>query len=265
HINPYLGKIPVREITRRDVAKRHHEMAATPYIANRMLAVLSSVFSWADSHGLCPEGFRPTRGIKHYREARHERYLSAAELARLGDALREDRVSSPWAIAAIKLLALTGARKSEILTLRWDYVDTERGLLRLPGSKTGQKTIRLNAPALAELQSIPRLADNPFVICGYRGKPLMKLESIWGRIRKAARLDDVRLHDLRHSFASVGAAGGQSLLVIGKLLGHAHSRTTERYAHLGSDPLKAANDAIGGTIAAAMDGGVSNIKAMKTR
>jgi integrase len=141
----------------------------------------------------------------------------------------------------------------------------ERALLLLPDSKTGQKTIRLNAPALAVLQLIPRLADNPFVICGYRGKHLAKLESSWERIRKAAGLDDVRLHDLRHSFASVGAAGGQSLLVIGKLLGHAHARTTERYAHLGSDPLKAANDAIGGAIAAAMDGGGSDVRVVKTR
>ena len=184
HINPYLGKMPVSEITRRDIAKRHHEMAAEPYVANRMLALLSSVFSWADSHGLCPEGFAPTRGIEHYREARRERYLSAAELARLGDALREAKQSSPWSIAAIKLLALTGARKSEILTLRWEHVDIERGLLLLPDSKTGQKAIRLNAPALAVLKSIPRLADNPFVICGYRGKRLMKLDTTWAAFAK---------------------------------------------------------------------------------
>ncbi len=125
----------------------------------------------------------------------------------------------------------------------------------LPDSKTGRKAIHLNAPALALLQTIPRLEGNPHVICGERpGRHLVNIEKPWRRIRAAAKLDDVRLHDLRHSFASVAAAGGQSLIVIGKLLGHSQPATTARYAHLADDPVKAASDAVGRHIAAALDG-----------
>ena len=125
----------------------------------------------------------------------------------------------------------------------------------LPDSKTGKKAIRLNAPARKVLEGIPRLEGNPFVICGERpGQHLVNLQKPWRRIRKAAELDDVRLHDLRHSFASVGASSGQSLIVIGKMLGHSQPATTARYAHLADDPVKAASDAVGARIAAAMDG-----------
>ena len=163
--------------------------------------------------------------------------------------------SSPWVVAATRLLTLTGARRNEILTLRWEHVSEEHGCLLLPDSKTGRKTVRLSPPALALLQTIPRLEGNPYVICGERpGRHLVNIEKPWRRIRKAAKLDDVRLHDLRHSFASVAASGGQSLVVIGKLLGHSQPATTARYAHLADDPVKAASDAVGRYIASAMDG-----------
>jgi len=125
----------------------------------------------------------------------------------------------------------------------------------LPDSKTGRKAVHLNPPALDVLHAIPRLEGNPYVICGEKpGQHLVNLEKPWRRIRKAARLDDVRLHDLRHSFASVAASGGQSLVIIGKMLGHSQPATTARYAHLADDPMKAASDAVGRHIAAAMDG-----------
>jgi integrase len=128
----------------------------------------------------------------------------------------------------------------------------------LPDSKTGRKAIHLNAPALALLQTIPRLEGNPYVICGEKpGQHLVNLEKPWRRIRKAANLNNVRLHGLRHSFASVAASGGQSLVVIGKMLGHSKATTTARYAHLADDPVKAASNAVGRHIAAAMDGGNS--------
>ncbi len=153
------------------------------------------------------------------------------------------------------MLALTGARLSEILTLKWKYIDFENTALRLPDSKTGAKTIYLNAPALEILAAIPRLQGNPYVICGNKaGAHLVNLQKPWRRIRKQAGLDDVRLHDLRHSFASMGAIGGASLPVIGALLGHSQPATTARYAHLSADPLKAASDVIGGHIAGAMAG-----------
>jgi len=257
HIVPRLGRRPISEIKRQDIAKLHHDLAGSPYQANRTLALLSKFFSWAEKHGLRPDGSNPCRHIEKYRESRRERFLSEAELARLGDALREaERAQSatPWAIAAIRLLAFTGARLSEILTLRWDYVSKEQSCLMLPDSKTGRKHIRLNAPARELLQTIPRLEGNPYVICGDKlDHHLVNLEKPWRRIRKAANLEDVRLHDLRHSFASVAASGGQSLIVIGKMLGHSQPATTARYAHLADDPVKAASEAVGRHIASAMD------------
>ena len=156
-------------------------------------------------------------------------------------------------IAAVRLLVLTGARLGEVLTLKWDEVDFENASLRLTDSKTGAKTIYLSEPALDVLQALPRYAENPHVIIGIRpGAHLVNLEKPWRAIRSKAQLDDVRLHDLRHSFASVGAADGLGLPIIGALLGHRQAVTTQRYAHLSNDPLRAATNQIGSTIANAM-------------
>ena len=261
HILPRLGRHLIGEVKRTDIARLHHEMSAKPYQANRTLALLSKFFGWAEKYGLRVDGSNPCRHVEKYREARRERFLSQVELARLGDALREaerNNSCSPWVIAAIRLLTFTGARRNEILTLRWEHVSDEYESLMLPDSKTGRKAIHLNAPALALLRTIPRLEGNPYVICGEKaGQHLVNLEQPWRRIRKAAKLDDVRLHDLRHSFASVAASGGQSLVVIGKMLGHSQPATTARYAHLADDPVKAASDAVGRHIAAAMEGHTS--------
>ncbi len=149
----------------------HHELSDKPYQANRTLALLSKLFNWAEKHGLRPDGSNPCRHVEKYREGRRERFLSQAELGSLGDALREaekDKSCSPWVIAAIRLLIFTGARRNEILTLRWEHVSEEHECLMLPDSKTGRKAIHLNAPALALLQTIPRLEGNPYVICGER-------------------------------------------------------------------------------------------------
>ena len=200
----------------------------------------------------------PAHGIKKPPVRKMERFLSEAEIARLAGALDDDaaRSGNPYPTAAIKALLLTGCRRSEIMSLRWEYVDFERQCLRLPDSKEGKgeaKVVYLNPPALELLGGLPRLTGNPHVIAGERsGAPLGGLDKVWFRVRKAAGLDDVRLHDLRHSFASVGAAGGLSLPVIGALLGHKHASTTARYAHLSAEPLRAANDAVGARIAAAM-------------
>ena len=259
YILPRLGRRPLNDIKRQDIAKLHYELADKPYQANRTLALLSKFFNWTEKHGLRPDSSNPCRHIEKYRESRRERFLSEAELAQLGDTLREAELhhsATPWAIAAIRLLTFTGARLGEILTLEWQHVDEERGLLMLPDSKTGKKAIRLNAPARRVLESVPRLEGNRFVICGDKpGQHLVNLQKPWRRIRQAARLNDVRIHDLRHSFASVAASGGQSLLIIGKMLGHSQPATTARYAHLADDPVKAANDEVGERIASAMDRG----------
>jgi integrase len=261
YIKPRLQNRAIGDLKRLDIARVHHELSDKPYQANRVLAFLSAFFNWTEKHGLRPDGSNPCRHVEKYREGRRERFLSQAELARLGDALRDaerDNSATPWAIAAIRLLTFTGARRNEILTLTWEHVSEEHESLFLPDSKTGRKAIHLNAPALALLQTVPRIEGNPYVICGERpGRHLANIEKPWRRIRKAAKLEDVRLHDLRHSFASVAASGGQSLVVIGKMLGHSKAATTARYAHLADDPVKAASDAVGRHIAAAMDGGKS--------
>jgi integrase len=232
-------------------------MQATPAAANRFLNLLSHMFNTAEDWGLRAENSNPCRRIKKYEEKARERFLSPSELARLGAALAEAeaRGESIYTVAALRLLILTGARLSEILTLRWEWVDVPARLIRLADSKTGAKTIALSAPALAALESIPRQQGNPYVICGRNaGEHLVNLQKPWRRIRKAAGLDDVRIHDLRHSFASVAVAGGMSLPLIGSLLGHTQPATTARYAHLADDPRLAAADAVAATIAARLSG-----------
>ena len=185
-----------------------------------------------------------------------ERFLSEDEIARLAAALdaESSRSGNPYPAAAIKLLLLTGGRRGEILGLQWQHVDFERKCLRLPDSKTGAKVMYLNAPALEVLAGLPRIKNNPHVIPGkYERGSLGGIDKVWFRVRAAAGLQGVRLHDLRHSFASMGVAGGLSLPIIGALLGHKHQATTGRYAHLSADPLRAANDVIGMRIAAAMN------------
>jgi integrase len=194
----------------------------------------------------------PCRHIERYKEQKRRRFLNIEELARLGAALAKAETENsepPMAIAAIRLLIFTGARLSEILTLKWEYVRWEIGALLLPDSKTGFKAIQLSAPARQLLEAIPVVDGNPHVIIGKkRGQRFVGLQSIWERIRDEAALPDVRLHDLRHSFASVGAAAGLGLPIIGALLGHSDMATTHRYAHLAADPLKAAAELIAGKL-----------------
>jgi integrase len=256
HINPALGQQRIGDLARADVARLHHRLRDRPYQANRTLAVLSKMMNLAEAWGLRPDGSNPVRHVKKHREDKRERYLAEVELQRLGAVLTDaqaDNSVSPFAVAAIWLLILTGARLSEILTLKWSHVDVNHLVLRLPDSKTGAKLVYLNAAAIALLQAIPRLEGNPYVIAGRRpGARLINLQKVWRRLRARACLNDVRIHDLRHSFASVAVGSGMSLPMIGKLLGHTQPATTARYAHLGADPMQAASDLVGGRIAALM-------------
>lgn len=257
-IKPELGRRRVDEISHEEVRRLHVKYRSTPYQANRFIAVLSKMFSWSGRRG----DLNPCMGIERFSEKKRRRYLSGPEVEALGKALNdfeEDGGVSTYALAAIRLLLLTGARLSEILTLKWDQVDRERACLCLPDSKTGAKEIHLSEPSLTILHGLPRMGDNPFVIAGQRtGTHLVNLEKPWRRVRDRAELDNVRLHDLRHSFASVGAGAGLGLPMIGALLGHAQATTTARYAHLSADPLRAANELIGRRIAGMLAGSINS-------
>lgn len=271
-----IGKYQLNSISRADIARLHNKLKDTPYQANRLLAVLSSFFSWCIKNGHRTESENPCRYIDRYKEKSRERFLSGEELYALGQALVkyeeehkfikmqpqqnkenqaiEENTVTHFVTAAIRLLLLTGARVNEILTLQHKDVDFKHKLVRLQESKTGQKTIYLSAPALQLLSEIPHIKGNPYVICGKNeGAHLINIKDPWREIRKNAGLEDVRLHDLRHNYASTAVTAGHHLKVIGSLLGHADTQTTERYAHLANDPLQTANEAISNRILDAMN------------
>ncbi len=255
-ILPALGRLTVTGITRADVAKFHHDLRHIPYQANRCLEVISKMFSLAEMWGLRPDGTNPRKHIRKYPEEKRERFLSAAELRRVGEVLREmevEGVELPSAILAVTLLILTGCRLNEIMTLKWEYVDFKDKVLRLPDSKTGAKVVHLGQPAIELLKAAERIEDNPWVITGtLEGKRLSDLQPFWQRVRARAGLKDARIHDLRHTFASTAVAAGQGLPMIGKLLGHTQVQTTARYAHLAADPVKSAADSVANSLQQAL-------------
>lgn len=273
HIKPLLGRRRISEITSADVKRFMRDVAngktATDVktkargraiveggkgTAARTVGLLGGIFSFAVAEKLRADN--PVRGVKRYADKKGERFLSGKEIAVLGEALRslETEGANKSAIAVVRLLTFTGARKSEISRLRWNEVDLERSCLRLGDSKTGAKVIILGPPALAILSEITPVAGSPFVFPAESGDGSFQgTEKVWRKARARAGLSDVRLHDLRHSFASVGLEAGNSLPLIGKLLGHADVKTTARYAHLADDPLKAAAKKISDSIAAAME------------
>lgn len=257
-ILPALGRHRVTEVTRADIAKLHHDLRHIPYEANRCLEVMSRMFSLAEMWGLRPDGSNPRKYIKKYAEEKRERFLSPAELKRVGDVLREmedEGIELSSAIAAARLLILTGCRLGEIMTLQWEHVDLAGRALRLPDSKTGAKVVHLGQPAIDVLTGIKKVDKNPWVIVGtLPGARLTDLQPFWQRVRARAGLKDVRIHDLRHTFASTAVASGQGLPMIGKLLGHTQVQTTARYAHLAADPVKLAADAVSSQIAASLSG-----------
>lgn len=247
-ILPALGRLTVTGITRADVAKFHHDLRHIPYQANRCLEIVSKMFNLAEMWGLRPDGTNPRKHIRKYPEEKRERFLSTAELRRIGAVLREmeaEGVELPSAILAARLLIFTGCRLNEIMTLQWSDVDLAERALRLPDSKSGAKVVHLGQPAVDLLRDAKRIDANPWVITGsLPGKRLSDLQPFWQRVRARAGVKDVRIHDLRHTFASTAVASGQGLPMIGKLLGHTQVQTTARYAHLAAEPVRLAADAV---------------------
>jgi len=255
-IDPKIGSRKVSDIERKDIAELHHDLQHVPYQANRTLGVLSKMFNLAEVWGLRPDGSNPCRHVKKYAEQKRERFLDAAEIAELGGVLHEveqDGSETKSAINAIRLLMLTGCRLSEIMTLKWGHVDLKARELRLPDSKTGAKIVPFGKTAGAVLKRIEKLDDNDYVVTGKKpGSHLNDLQHPWRRIRAKAKLTGVRIHDLRHSYASGALALGEGLPMIGKLLGHTQIQTTARYAHLARDPVNTAGSRVSDMIGAAM-------------
>ncbi len=249
---PKLGKLGINEVEREHIAALHYEHRETPYQANRILEVVRKMFNLAEAWGLRRDGGNPCRFVQKYKEQKRERFLTEEEFRRLGQVLNEAEAEGSEtrsAVTAIRLLMLTGCRLNEIQTLRWEDVDLEAGELRLPDSKTGARMVPLSRAAASVLSALPCDADNPWVIVGRKpGAHLTDLQHPWRRIRARAGLDDVRIHDLRHSFASRALALGESLPMIGKLLGHTQVQTTARYAHLANESVKASGSRIADSI-----------------
>ena len=262
-IDPFFGNQRVRSVQSADVAELVGSMAHIPYQANRTLGVLSKMMNLAETWGMRDRHTNPCELIERYPEHKRERFLSGKELQRLGSVLTKagtEQTESRYAVAAFRLLLLTGCRLSEIQKLEWGHVDTDIGELHLPDSKTGAKTIHLGQSALAVLRDLPRVAENPYVIVGKKeGSYLSDLQHPWRRVRLAAGLEEVRIHDLRHTFASGGLAVGEGLSMIGKLLGHTQIQTTARYAHLAADPMKAAANKISNRLASALVGALEDL------
>jgi len=240
-ILPAIAQIRVDQLADDHITKMHHAARKVPYAANRALAIVSKMMAYAERKGLRPKNSNPVKAIERYREEKRERFLSHDELARLGSALSDPDIMarhSLFALAAVGLLLLTGMRLNEALKLRWTEVDLERGLLQLGDSKTGKKAIILGEQALRLLTDMPR-TDSLWVFPGGKaGQPLYSLKKAWAAVINLASLEGVRIHDLRHTFASFSAGAGGSLPMIGRLLGHSQAATTLRYAHLAHDPVR---------------------------
>ena len=256
-ILPAIGHLPAKSITRTDIAKMMHAHKSEPVKANRAFALVSKMVNLAEAWGIRPDASNPCRHIKKFPEKPRQRYLSDEELARLGRALREcekEGSELPSSITALRLLIFTGCRRQEILELKWDYVDFGRECILFPDSKSGFKAVPLGDAALEVLANTPRITGNPYVCPGIKlMRPLVGLQRAWARIRSKADLDDVHLHDLRHTFGATGAGAGQSLHILGSLLGHKQSRTTQVYAHLAQSPQKKAVDDINARLKRAME------------
>ena len=252
-ILPAYGHLAVEDVDREHIADLHFELRDTPYQANRVLEIGNKLFNLAELWKLRTSG-NPCKFVRKYREKKRERFLTDEEFRRLGDVLTEmgaEKSLPVYAAAAIRLLMLTGCRRNEIVTLKWEHVDLENGEIRLADSKTGARMVPLSPPAAQVLAELPRIKGNPWVIPGFKpNRHLADLNHYWDRVRERADLQDVRIHDIRHSFASRALALGESLSMIGKLLGHNKIDTTSRYAHLARDSIKASSARVADSIGA---------------
>lgn len=281
YILPVFGSRRVADITTADVSRLHHKLADKPVQANRVRAVLSGFFSFAEAEGHRPQYSNPCKLVKPYAEQSKEHYLTPDELARLGAALRlaetdglpPTEAERAYAakhgktmadtlpvdretVAVLRLLLFTGCRKGEVLNLQWSEVDLTRGVLNLGDTKTGKSLRPLNGPACEILTARRQLNASPYVFPSNDDpqQPRADITKVWFRVREAAGLNHVRIHDFRHTVATTALSGGASWPLIGGLLGHKHASTTQKYAHLSRDPLSRVAESVGADLAAALNG-----------
>lgn len=254
---PYFGKRLIAEIGPGDINKLHASMSDRRTSANRCLSLLSKMFNLAEAWAERPRNSNPCVDVAKYPENKRERFLSPDELARLAKAINEAERDGlhPHGIAVLRLLVMTGARKGEILSLRWDEVDANHAIVLKRDSKTGRKGIPISMTASEFIQRLPRDSASPWVFPAAHGDSHYQgLTKVWLDVRKRADLEDVRIHDLRHTFASLAVGGGASLPVIGRILGHTQTQTTQRYAHLADDPVRRVIEATSDSLGSAFIG-----------
>lgn len=254
-IKPALGRLAVQSLTWEQVNKFHGSMVKTPRRANYVTSTLRAMLNFAERVGIRPLHSNPVKGVEFFREQNRERFLSEDEIGAAADAIEHaerDGVIGPHAAAGLRIALFSGARSGEVTAIQWPHIDWNRKQVRLPDSKTNTpRTIHLNDAAIEVLKTVPRVG--PFVIAGAKsGEPYKNLSRAWIIAREYASLDDVRLHDLRHSYASLAAGRGVSLQMIGKLLGHKVPATTARYSHLARDQVASVNDELGAAMEAAI-------------
>jgi integrase len=250
-IAPAFGAMRVADILPADIHRWRDDCAGTREgLFNRALPVLAALLKYAEALRLRRKGSNPCRGMPRYWREPKERYLTPAEYRRIGAALREQEAAYPAQVALVRLLLFTGARVGEILNLRWEWVQPPR--LLLPDSKTGAKTIWLNSQALEVLKGIERHEDTTLVFPNRSRTRPLNFDNWWLPFRAGCALPDVRVHDLRHSFASTAIMDNVPLATIGRLLGHVLPETTAKYAHLSDDVIGDAADRIAGSLAQAI-------------
>ena len=247
HILPWFRGRPITDIAAPDVQRWFASLHETPVAADRSAPVLSVIMRQAEVYGYRPEGTNPCAGIRRYRRQGRERFLSTAEMRRLGEVLARHEVDHPQAVAIIRLLLLTGCRRGEIVSLKWR--DYREGKLFLRDGKSGPRTVWLSSAARAVLEGLPR--ETLWIFPSPRTNGFLHAETVgkvWYRVRAEADLRDVRLHDCRHTYASMALAQGETVLTIGRLLGHRNPATTLKYTHMSDSMVREAVDIVGAAL-----------------
>ncbi|MCP4548444.1 MAG: site-specific integrase [bacterium] len=266
HIKPKLGKRLARSITRDDIKTLHRSMVGTPCQANDTLRLLRAMFNWAEDEGYREPRTNPCKSIRLYPENNRDRHLTEEELPRLAWALQHLEYAHPFEVSALRLLLFTGARKDEIVSLRWEEVHLYDDIphLELEDSKTKKSYRALNQQAAAQLYHLRDLGKNRYGAHDYvfpspkkPGRPLSKIERVWYKVRDLAGIKNFRMHDLRHTYASLAVGEDVELFAVGKLLGHTDTATTTIYSHLPTKAAKRHADKVGNAIARHVQGSSS--------